>query len=116
MPAMFCPQCETEYREGFTTCSDCGVALVSELGVAALVPLTLERSPDLGAAGVEGLEQAEVPYVIEAGTALRVLDGEAEAIDSPEPWQARIWVAPSKADVAVEILNNLRAELKAQTH
>jgi Putative prokaryotic signal transducing protein len=28
---MFCPQCKTEYREGFTTCSDCGVPLVSEL-------------------------------------------------------------------------------------
>ena len=25
---MFCPQCQSEYREGFTTCADCGVALV----------------------------------------------------------------------------------------
>ena len=28
---MFCPQCRSEYREGFTTCSDCNVPLVSEL-------------------------------------------------------------------------------------
>jgi len=28
---MFCPQCESEYREGFTTCADCGVALVDTL-------------------------------------------------------------------------------------
>jgi len=28
---MFCPQCRTEYREGFYTCTDCGVPLVSEL-------------------------------------------------------------------------------------
>lgn len=28
---MFCPQCKAEYREGFTTCSDCGVALVAAL-------------------------------------------------------------------------------------
>jgi hypothetical protein len=28
---MFCPQCKTEYREGFTTCSDCGVDLVAAL-------------------------------------------------------------------------------------
>ncbi len=28
---MFCPQCRTEYREGFDTCTDCGVSLVSEL-------------------------------------------------------------------------------------
>ena len=28
---MYCPNCRTEYREGFTTCSDCGVELVQEL-------------------------------------------------------------------------------------
>jgi hypothetical protein len=33
----FCPTCRTEYREGFTHCSDCGGALVSEL------PETAER-------------------------------------------------------------------------
>lgn len=27
---MFCPKCRTEYREGFTKCSDCGVDLVAE--------------------------------------------------------------------------------------
>ena len=25
---MYCPQCRAEYRDGFTTCSDCGVSLV----------------------------------------------------------------------------------------
>jgi hypothetical protein len=28
---VFCPECRREYREGFTTCSDCNVPLVSEL-------------------------------------------------------------------------------------
>ncbi|MFH0778178.1 MAG: DUF2007 domain-containing protein [Candidatus Eisenbacteria bacterium] len=28
---MFCPKCKSEYREGFVTCSDCGVPLVAEL-------------------------------------------------------------------------------------
>jgi hypothetical protein len=28
---MICPNCETEYREGFATCADCGVPLVAAL-------------------------------------------------------------------------------------
>lgn len=28
---MFCPQCKTEYREGFTVCAECQVDLVAEL-------------------------------------------------------------------------------------
>jgi Putative prokaryotic signal transducing protein len=28
---MFCPVCEAEYKEGITSCPDCGVELVSEL-------------------------------------------------------------------------------------
>ncbi len=28
---MFCPQCKTEYRPGFTRCADCGAELVERL-------------------------------------------------------------------------------------
>lgn len=28
---MYCPECRTEYREGFYTCADCRVQLVEEL-------------------------------------------------------------------------------------
>src|SRR5215468_2570998 len=28
--AMICPQCNTEYRPGFTRCSDCGLDLIEE--------------------------------------------------------------------------------------
>jgi hypothetical protein len=31
---MFCPQCKAEYRQGFTRCADCDVALVSQLPAA----------------------------------------------------------------------------------
>jgi len=30
MATSWCPQCRSEYREGFTECADCGVALVPE--------------------------------------------------------------------------------------
>ena len=30
---MFCPKCKSEYRQGFTICSDCGTELVGELPI-----------------------------------------------------------------------------------
>jgi hypothetical protein len=35
-PLMFCPQCKSEYRQGFARCADCGVDLV-EVSPGALV-------------------------------------------------------------------------------
>ncbi len=32
---MYCPECKSEYRPGFTRCKDCDVELVVELPVAA---------------------------------------------------------------------------------
>jgi hypothetical protein len=34
---MFCPLCKAEYRQGFSTCSDCHVQLVSTQEEAAAV-------------------------------------------------------------------------------
>src|SRR4051794_3900450 len=31
MAGMWCPSCRSEYREGFTECADCAVALVEHL-------------------------------------------------------------------------------------
>ena len=39
---MFCPVCESEYREGFSRCADCDVALVATLASPA------QAHPDTG--------------------------------------------------------------------
>jgi hypothetical protein len=120
---MICPECETEYREGFTRCADCDVALVVELTgdatideiAGALVPLTMERSADVVAALVEALEAAHVPYVIEAGTALRVLDGAVEDLERPDVWLARISVVAGRSAEAEAILEETRERLDAMS-
>jgi hypothetical protein len=33
LKTMFCPKCNSEYREGFTKCADCGIELVLELPI-----------------------------------------------------------------------------------
>ena len=77
----YCPQCRDEFREGFTTCADCGVALVAVLSpvaeaeVAALVARFQEGSAPVlqaarralaGAWGqdfTEGVRHAEDVYL-----------------------------------------------------
>jgi hypothetical protein len=69
---MFCPKCKTEYRAGFTVCSDCGERLVERLD--ASVPTNRPRStdgPELLWSGTDAgmseliigeLDQAEIPH------------------------------------------------------
>ena len=107
---MFCPECEAEYREGIVECSDCGIPLVDELHAppaSRLVTLKITQSGDFLAALVEVLEKAEVPYVIEAGTALSLLDEGDEEPELPEPWQARVWVVSELKERAERILDKL---------
>jgi hypothetical protein len=110
---MFCPSCQAEYREGFTECSDCGVALVAALEpqrreeiVEGLTPvMETINTEELGVV-VDRLEKAGVPYVIEAGTALALLDGRDDEV--PHPWQARLSVATEFAERAERIVQQAR--------
>lgn len=68
---MFCPNCEAEYRDGFTRCSDCDVALVEHLGEIHSNSPEPSNTPELLWTGTDpgmiadikdALESAEIPY------------------------------------------------------
>lgn len=109
---MICPECETEYRPGYIQCADCGVALVEEL-TATMAPLVLDRDPVLIGTLVEALEAAQIPYAIEAGTALILLDDPDAEVTEPDAWIARVWITAAREEEAKEILDEVRAEVRA---
>jgi len=111
---MYCPQCQSEYREGIVRCSDCDITLVPEYfgetehqQAGNLLPLIEETSPDLVAELIDRLEKARVPYVIEAGTALAMFANEDVVLDEPQRWEARVWIAESFRDRASQILSEV---------
>jgi hypothetical protein len=111
---MYCPTCRTEYREGFSTCADCGAALVTTLPSPGteiepgLEPMLRTSNSDEMSLLIEALEAAEIPYVLQAGTALALLDGERLFASRPGAWEARIWVASDRLDEAKEVVGNVR--------
>jgi hypothetical protein len=112
---MICPECQSEYREDIVMCSDCGVSLVDELGSEPppqLAPLAETRNPDLLAEVVDRLEKANVPYLVQAGTALALLDLPDNPVDTPDRWEARIWVAGPLLERASRVLAQAHGALR----
>jgi len=65
---MFCPDCEAEYRPGFTRCSDCDVALVERLEETDVH----SNNPEL----------AGTPELLWTGTDAGIRDGIIDALDA----------------------------------
>jgi len=63
-PAMFCPLCKAEYREDFTSCSDCHLALCSENEARATPTMIFSRSSnEKGVIAVAAaLDEAGIPF------------------------------------------------------
>lgn len=113
-----CPNCLAEYRPGFDTCVDCGIALV-----AGPAPLTEEHAPPRAKGHRHPSEDRhDVPVVlcqlqqIEAQVLVAKLEaaGLVAAVDEPGLWTVyglalsvtaglRVWVLESQFEQAREI-------------
>ncbi len=98
---MFCPQCRTEYREGFDTCTDCGVALVSELP-PELPPEYLEFEEIL--ISLNPGDVAMIKSLLESEGITYYFRGESSYPFAPP---TRLMVQKDRADEAREILDGL---------
>ena len=90
----FCPKCRTQYREGFTLCSDCKIPLVDQL------------IDDYEIEGLEGLNNPEAPNnEVEDNTPDAAAEGEGRVVR--ETVEIKLWdeTPGSKADINIENLN-----------
>ena len=105
---MFCPECRAEYREGFTVCVDCQVALVPELP-----PEPAEESPPEGAGFEEVLSfmdegvVAVVKSVLDEEGIEYFIKGEFKISGDPS---RKLMVQKDQAERAREILEDLESE------
>ncbi len=98
---MFCPQCRTEYREGFYTCTDCGVPLVSELPPEpALEYVEFEEI----LISLDASDVAMIKSLLDSEGIAYYFRGES-AISFAPP--TRLFVQKDRADEAREILEDL---------
>jgi hypothetical protein len=100
---MYCPNCKSEYREGFSTCADCGAALVSEL------PPEVEG--DVSYAGMVEVystyNQGEIAFIksmLDAEGINYYFQGENPMMMIAAGSYARLLVQADQADRAREIL------------
>ena len=107
---MFCPECRAEYREGFETCSDCGVPLVGSLPEAEdlgdLVPLRQVWQPDLLPVIVSLLDSDGIPHVVQGEHSLHTV-GLAQLFRAADPANVcwTILVPEARLERARELLS-----------
>jgi hypothetical protein len=102
---MFCPNCKTEYRSGFTQCSDCGATLLDTLPENRRddVPELLwsGNSPRLYQEFRAALEAARVPFMDQAGPHF--------LYSSLRP-PLEIWISKRDHDAALKVRRTISGE------
>ena len=108
---MFCPQCEAEYREGYDTCEECGVALVPSLPVvdhtAEHYESVYETSRPADVPVIKSLlKGAGIPYVTEGDSMMNLFPSEAAMtiMTSKGHAELRFLVPSDKAEDARALL------------
>jgi hypothetical protein len=105
----FCPSCGVEYREGFTRCSECDVALVAEPPPAAL-PVGPEWSP---VATFVTAEEASLARGLLAGVGIPSAVVDRHVVEMPVPQvdtvRVTLLVPPEQVAAATTVLDRAEA-------
>src|SRR3954470_17021807 len=102
----FCPNCEAEYREGFTVCPDCNVELVAELTQENKTHDTGEGEPVPLQSFKTGAEAEMVRELLEQNGIRSFVEGGDFAV-IPSSFSQEVVVMVDERDLprAVEIYN-----------
>ena len=95
----WCPQCGTEYRDGFERCSDCGAALVAE---APAPEPTVEPGPEwVAVAGYATDDEARIAQGLLAGKGIpaTVVNRQVVLYPFPQADTAEVLVLVAPEDV-----------------
>jgi len=108
----WCPECGAEYREGFGTCSECGVALV-DAPPAALQPPAEPGPAWVDIASYTTAEEAQLACGLleEQGIAAEIVDRHVVMNPFPQVDEAEVLllVAPEDAERADAVLAQAEA-------
>jgi hypothetical protein len=109
---MFCPECRSEYRAGFTRCAACDVALVADLPALSSDEHVDPGEPVIVFTSSDANEAALVNSLLEASDVeTYLLDENLSRIDSPIAMiigGVKIAVPQHQKDAALEVLTEYR--------
>jgi hypothetical protein len=118
---MYCPECLAEYRQGFNICGDCQIPLVegplpeddqeNPAQGSYLRILTETTHPVSLDAIVVRLEEERVPYIVQSGTALSILEGFTSEM-LPEDWKAVVLVPGQFLEQARRLAADVKNQLQ----
>ena len=107
---MICPECKEEYRNGFTTCADCGAKLVSTLPFETTPDPAQEIDHNTLVPVLETHNQADIAIIksaLEAAGIMYHFSGESFHMMGVRPLPARLLVASDRQ----QEVRTLRKEL-----